>query len=552
MSNKKIYWVVAEVNTRNAGYRIRTLPLVKSLATHGLHVELVSMKEWHTEIRAISEAAAVVIVSKPTDSDSYLCMNYLKENGIKVIVDLFDNYFSWSPALYRRGVPWEALRAVQISSDICTSTPAIAETVRALGFKNIHHVSDAAPSHYETIASSSTIHRKWESPDVIELLWFGISDNPYFYAGIEDLLSWINVVATLQNSLRLFKVRLTICTNRVPAVQDAIMYFVREGINVRFEEWTEQGCAELLDNTHVVLIPTNLSVFSRSKTHNRCSDAIWRQCLVLVSPEGPYNGIPGAVYKSVESIALSLKNINTELIVEQLNESSDYISTHHKVADQANRLVELIEYSPKPLSQNGQKAAQLPPILLAGSTMSITTLKLSRKLNYLSIGIASSAINANFDLLLTKTDPVLKTITLQLSEKCTRYFIEGTSVFSLDDLGTQDWTVVRDNEVTILTITMPDLTQQLERLSALQAIRHAHGDLSEQLFDVASELAIRALHRLGFKTIEYGSNDGAGWQTWFKLCGQHLQKHTSLLRAQWALPGHAVGVTDLAGTTFVS
>jgi len=543
MSEKKIYWIVADVNTRNAGYRVRTLPLANALAAHSIHIAILSMKDFHANILKIAIDAAIVIVAKPGDSDSYLCMKYLKTNGVPVLVDLFDNYFSWSPALVKRGIPWHWLRAVELCAGICASTPTIAATVRSLGFENIQNVSDASPDEYSAFVPGLNFHAKWDAPEVLELLWFGISENPYFNAGIEDLISWIQVVSTLRTMLQSrYTVRLTLCTNRVSSVQDAIIYYAREGFDVRFEEWTEEGCTQLLSNSHVVLIPTNLSSFSRSKTHNRCSDSIWQQCLVLASANGPYNDIPGAVHTSLDTLTGTLLQLGHERIATQLNESAAFILTHHQVADQALGLAQLIQRAQK-APPHRSAAAALPPVLIAGEAMSISTLKLSRKLDYLSAGIADSAVNGNFDFLLTAVDADNDTLTLRISEKVTALFISGSNVFSLDDLGGRAWTMRQEGNAEYLIISMPEHHSLLRRYVHLHAIRHAHGDLVEQWFEVAIELGIRGLHRLGFSAIEFGAADGGGWQSWLKLCGMHLEKHVSQLRLQWASSNDVVDAT---------
>lgn len=551
MSDKKIYWIVADVDVRNAGYRIRTLPIAHALVVQGCRIEILSIKDFYENILKIAVDAAVVIVAKPGDSDSYLCMKYLKTKGVPVIVDLFDNYFSWSSALVKRGTPWHWIRTLELSSGICASTPIIDATLRSLGFENIQNVSDAAPDNYRSVVPAVNVHAKWDAPKVLELLWFGISENPYFNAGIEDLISWIQVVCGLRTMLqRRYIIRLTLCTNRVSAVQDAVIYYTREGFDVRTEEWTEEGCEKLLSESHVVLIPTNLSAFSKSKTHNRCSDAIWRQCLVLASANGPYKDIPGAVHTSLDTLTHTLLEMDHETIAIRLNDSATFISTHYQVTDQAHSLAQLIQKTRKALQHRSATAA-LPSVLLAGEAMSISTLKLSRKLNYLSAGIAGSAVNGNFDFLLSEADADNNTLTFKISGKVTALFITGSNVFALDDLGGHAWTVRQEGDVNYLTISMPENHELIQRYLHLSAIRHAHGELGKQWFELAVELGICALHRMGFSAIEFGAADGGGWESWLTLCGQHLEKYTSQLRLQWAPSAGIVEAAQSSGVTTV-
>ena len=135
----------------------------------------------------------------------------------------------------------------------------------------------------------------------------GLEEIHFFTRVWDDLLGWKEVLTFLKYKVCPRKrIRLTVCSNYSPAAEVILARFRDVGIEVIFKEWSEQSANALLDSAHLVLLPTNLSGFSLSKTHNRCSDALARNCLVLCSPRGPYKDIPGAVFSEIDPLVRML------------------------------------------------------------------------------------------------------------------------------------------------------------------------------------------------------------------------------------------------------
>jgi hypothetical protein len=535
MSKKTVYWVIAEVSPKNAGYRVRVLPLAKALESYSISPVMISTRELIDSIQNIVTDALAVIIAKPSDTETFLCMKYLLSHDVRVLADIFDNYFSWSPSLYNRAVPWQWLRAIKTTSGICVSTPFIAETMSKLGVSEICLVSDPAIETIEINSlSSSNLHHKWHNPQQLELLWFGISSNPYCYAGIDDLISWERMVSYINQRLGgSIHLRLTICTNRVPAVEAAVMYFHDAGINTRFVEWTETVCDELLRESHLVLIPSNLSAFSLSKTHNRCSDAIEHQCLVLSSPNGPYHDIPGAVYRDIDMLFNDISIMDPVHIATLINQSRAYLSKTHALSEQAYNLAKFILKKNKLSGKKNFSKLLLPSILLAGSGSSGVIIKLSRKLGYLSASSRDFEFKLNFDFLLTSINTNDATVTFELNKAAKQALDNSIKHSSDNELKAVALDLQDVNGITILTLKLPELQPLLETVAELRPLVTMHPSLYDRLFELNITIMSVALRYIGFYDFDLCATEAGGWEGYLAHGNSDLERSSKKLQQLW-------------------
>ena len=140
-----IYWFVSEVSALNAGYRVRTLPIVNALRARGLAIEVLPIVELPTQLAALRKGAHAVIISKPNDTLTYLCMKDLREAQVPVFIDLFDNYFSWSPSLAKRQLHWQWLRALSCASTVIASSDHLRRVIETLTRSAVLVVGDSVP-----------------------------------------------------------------------------------------------------------------------------------------------------------------------------------------------------------------------------------------------------------------------------------------------------------------------------------------------------------------------------------------------------------------------
>jgi hypothetical protein len=531
MSRKNVYWAVADVNLNNAGYRVRTLPLIAALADFGISPVVVSLQQLSASIEEVALDAAVVIIAKPGTTTTHLCMQFLLAHKVRVLIDIFDNYFCWSPALYERGIPWLWLRALQTCSGVITSTPHLAEAIAKLGFAPPCVVSDpVAP-----VASVGTaeLRSKWLCPGGrLELLWFGIASNPYFSAGLDDLVSWTDTLVELQRRMRhQAALRLTICTSPCEEVSGALILLQRSGVELCFVEWTAAACEALQERTHVVLIPSNTSPFGLSKTHNRCSEALSRQCLVLCSPNGPYREIPGAVHSAVGTLCAALTG-DLATLADAFNTSGEFLSRSYGMAKQARKLAELITAKTTATVEKLHPEFKRPPILVLGQGGG-GTVKLSRRLGYLVVGFDGAGMGFNCDLTLAAArDELLDGVTLRLSP------VGARALRTLGTGGAFDVTTSAQAAVAwvageeAITVQLEALRPLLARRRQLTLLVSDHLTFRARIFDISVEILLHVLKALGFSRIELCATQQGGWSSYLRLAnpplGAAVQRFTQL------------------------
>ena len=537
-----IYWFVAEVSALNAGYRVRTLPIVNALRSRGLAIEVLPIVEMPLQLAELSKSAHAVMISKPSDTVTYLCMKHLRQAKVPVFIDLFDNYFSWSPALAKRQLHWQWLRTLSCASTIVTSGDYFRRVIETLSTCPVLVVSDSVP--LATPASRASSARKWASTQQIELLWFGISANPYFRAGLDDLSSWGETILRLACKLAPDRsVRLTICTNRVPAVDIVLAEFRSREIDARFVDWSEEASEALLRKSHVVLLPTNLSGFSLSKTHNRCSDALARQCLVLSSPNGPYSDIPGAVFRDLDELASALGEVDADAVAALVDNSFEHLRQRHDLASDSrglfNALVNARAQTPRAPAPTA--TGPLPKALIAGQT-SAQAVKFARTLGYLVCGFANSGMDLNYDVRLELMADSGGRVSVLLSPLACEVVLRQLSMQR--DLDIEDfddgvecrgagWRMRLDPASRRL-VFYEGLDPSLEQeLLAVQTMSRRAPSATALWYVKHTEVLTIVVQRLGIADIDLSVDDEGGWQEFVDVAMPDLASLGKRLEQSW-------------------
>jgi hypothetical protein len=536
MSKESVFWVVADTSPNNAGYRVRTVPLAAALEEFSIVPRILPAGDFIASVKSIADEAALVILAKPSDTVMFLCMKYLASRGVRVIADIFDNYFSWSAAIYQRGLQWQWLRAVDpdVCSGVITSTPYLAGALRGIGVSNVCLVSDLAPDGPLQHCGGLELNGKWRKPERLEILWFGISGNPYFTAGLEDLMSWTRVIDRMRARLSGHKqLRLTICTNDVPAVGAALKCFASQGIDARFVAWTQEGCEELLQASHVVLLPSNLSGFSLSKTHNRCSEALWRHCLVLASPGGPYRDLGGAVYRDVNKLCDDLLALDESRINANIQAAAAEISRSNSKAEHARRLAQFIT-STKTRLQPGRvsQRPRSPQVLVLGSVLIPNSVDLARQLGFVTASFERPHRGEEVDLVFGSGMSADGKITIRMSDAGKAAVLEAIS-----SSGKRPQAVgiafEQAGPAVFASVALPALKPLYEAAELVEGVAHMHIDLRERMHDIHTEIIIKALGALGFTSFDLCTEAAGGWESYARLAAPGLQRASVDLRRSW-------------------
>lgn len=535
-----LLWVVADMAASNAGFRIRTGPLLHELRGRGIDIQVLTYAELYAQLLELMPKVSAVVLSKPNDSSSYLCMRAFLDRGVPVAVDVFDNYLSWSPALVHRQLQWQWLRTLESASLVLTSTAYLQQVVATLRDGPTLRVSDPVPAIGADGPEATCAAAKWaEPPQRLELLWFGIANNGLYTVGLEDLLDWRSTFAALRDAFAdRGGLRLTLCTNRVAALDATLAMLRREGVSTRFVEWSEAACSQLLAQSHLVLLPTNLSGFSLSKTHNRCSDALVRRCLVLASPHGPYRELGGAVFLSAGDLVSFVQRSRgtPALIDEAIATSLERLSQACAPAQNAARLHDalsaIVPPAPRPEASR----------VLIVARVRLETVKLSRRLGYLTAGFADSVIKANLDFTLQLADAKPALAQVQMSDKawaalraCLGHQMQMDLAESTThvDCRSAGWHVVIDKAALrcdVLALPGDELANAL-RVARSLSVRSAHQ--VDRWYETMVDLLVRLLMALGLNEHEFASEEGGGWRAYAQWAAPELAAAADRLQACW-------------------
>jgi hypothetical protein len=528
-----VFWVVPSTNADSAGFRVRTAPIAKTLEELGHTVTIITLPDFPSKLPEIIQKVGKVIIAKPSDASTYLCIRHLREHGIHVIADLFDNYLSWSPALYKKKLHWQWLRIISSVSGVIVSTDYLHDVVASIFEVPISLVHD--PINSALAGDWQRYEKKWTDSSTLECLWFGIHGNPYFLAGLDDVLSWIKVLSRIQESMPERRVSITLCTNRVSEVEPTLALLRANAINARFIQWSEEVCTQLMRSSHVVVIPTNLSGFSMSKTHNRCSDALSAGCLVMTNPHSPYRDIPGGVHSSTDNLIHTIRG-GAASVKDEIGKSIDYLQQHYSLAASAQAM----HKSLTGLTIQPAKPSSGSKVLIVAST-NISTVKNSRILGYISASFKDNGAQINFDLLydgysteeqslaLVFTAAGLKATLQALRQDPDADWSESGNILTCK-LGTM--TARFDLEKLTCHINEPELEKAALAIEAIRQLSKTNTSLKENWIDINIALVFEITKHFCLTNTELASDEPGGWKAYVAAAARPLQTLEDRLQQQ--------------------
>lgn len=540
---EKIYWFVAAIDSQNAGYRVRTLPLVNGLKERGLDIEIACVNDLAAETANLKENARTVICAKPSTPETYLCLNELKNAGIRIIIDLFDNYFSWSPPLSARQMPLQWLKFLGLADHVFVSTSFLQKVIQKIDTTQVTLIGDPMPATFSTGSAGNGLS-KWPAGKTVEILWYGIGSNPYFRAGLDDLLAWKNVLLTLERRLSPdHDIRLTICTNDVPGIAMVLETFRKAGIEAVYQKWSEEICTSLLENSHLALLPTNRTGFSLSKTHNRCSDALVQSCLILCSPNGPYTKIAGAVFSDIDGVCDLLQSADSERVAEQLTQSLDYLAEEYAIPSIIDRLYRTIQSLPSQSEISDERAVVVFGQARGETANTVREIDQTEDFRrYFMAGPLESGVSEMQDFSLTIAESTDDTLDLfltapgfnELSGTLNRNIhAEWTNSDSGTGFQVGNFHYSFEGDDRLCRVTSPDFVELVRKIRSLQLIRGKHNTLLGHWFSLHTKLLTLCLSRAGFTNLEFVTHGEAGWSFFAEEFDQPLFDSYQTLNRLW-------------------
>jgi len=339
------------------------------------------------------QSADVVIISKVFSSDSIYIMSLCRSLGVKVGIDLFDDYFSDRRlSVFQRIHDWLEL-ASKISHFIICSTQRMKIIASDFVDPNVVHIiNDTKDPNIFFEQTKEFLEQKLEdiaNSQSLNILWFGIGDNPYFSVGLNDLSNYSNALYQINKCYP--SINFTILTNERALTANNLTRISRLPIQPKLEIWTESNELEYLKKSHLAFMPVSHQKFSIAKSPNRCITALTYGCQVLSNGFDLYEDFSELIYKSTKELTddvydLSFKfNSQTLAIFESIcdksydcdSEVSSFIGfLESKIFTvQSERTINFCMVNNKPSSLNtpfNSKDSLFP--VIDGSTFSLTSI----------------------------------------------------------------------------------------------------------------------------------------------------------------------------------
>lgn len=278
-----------------AGARIRYGRMISALKTLGYDLVLQAVGDFDP-VRADHD---VYLFSKINDAQAMICARILRQQGKRVGIDLFDDYFSQlMDSRFTRLRLWLASILDVVDYALC-STEAMAAVARQYRSDVPLHIMndplEVRGGRDIAVQLKSKLEQAHEKRE-IRVVWFGIGDNPHFRVGLSDLATCAPTLARMRDSG--WSTKLTILTNERALTAGGLSFLRHLPLPFELELWTEEKERELLDESLVCLLPVNAQNFSAAKSLNRAVTALSSGCQVI-SPGFPlYASLEPLIYEN--------------------------------------------------------------------------------------------------------------------------------------------------------------------------------------------------------------------------------------------------------------
>jgi hypothetical protein len=377
-----------------AGVRIRYRRIASRLENAGHTFEIMQISDFDRRIPMESDA---YVFSKCYDARSFLAATAMRGQGRHVGIDVFDDYFDQSrDSQFVRHREWLRTMGELCDFFLC-STPRMHEVVKRFLPDAPGHVLNDPFHAFDVKSVGDMISEKLvraRRERHIDVLWFGVGDNPNFHIGLKDLAAYGDNLQQLRR--RGFDVSLRILTNRRALDLEGLKSISRLAVAHSVEEWSQARETELLAQSLLAFIPVNAQAFSIAKSLNRAVTALTGGAQVL-SPGYPlYQPLEEFIYDTadgfiddVEAARLKVRRATTAAL-------SNTLATW---GDPGREGEKLIEFMQKIVDR--PTAVSLPKTLtgvLHGLRSPVDCHKAAQRLGQLSIAGQVNAPKLNYDV----------------------------------------------------------------------------------------------------------------------------------------------------------
>ncbi len=378
---------------KQAGVRIRYQRLAEYLYDKGVVIELKPIEEFTSRAELTNYDA--YIISKCYDARAHLIAQALHGHK-KVIVDLFDDYFTQSQdSRLARLRLW--LKQISLYTDMfLCSTEGMAEVAKIYAGKTTVHVLNDPASEIDKESITHLLNAKLSVLNhtrVIKACWFGMGDNPNFEVGLQDLVAQGNQLNQL--AVDGYQLDFTILTNQRALTEANLALLRLLPFEFTIEEWSETKEKELLKQSLLCLLPVNAQNFSIVKSLNRVVTALSHGCQVLSLGFPLYQPFNDYIYRTPHEWSADVYNADFNMSADTVEGLINVLNQFASIEQEAESFIE--QLNKVTLAENNKMNSQ-STILVHGMDSSPANHKLVQKLGGLSVASPFCRHKLNFDI----------------------------------------------------------------------------------------------------------------------------------------------------------
>lgn len=396
----------------SAGVRIRYQRL-QTFLPKPFTLELVIMDEVN-EINKYS--ADFIIFCKCYDTTSITLAHQLKALGKQVAIDVFDDYFSEdknTPQLAPIRTWFK--QVIPLCNFVLCSTRKIESKLKKYFLiKNIHVLNDPYQPDDFQLAPNLIIQKasKAKRTKIINILWFGMGDNPHFSLGLDDLYHYLDFLHPINHN---YKLHLTILTNQRALTLENLQKIQKISISFEVHEWSETLEKNYLKDSLICFLPTNHQSFSQAKSLNRAITALCFGNQVLSCGYPLYQPLDDFIYYHIDDIINDLDSNQLKL------SKASYPSLKNLLENFASPKNEAIKFTNFLSNLSTQKVLpENPLIIIHGISSNLVDNKILQKSNVFSASLPFS-LAPNYGDFYFFYHKIAKKWSLKLSTKVITY-----------------------------------------------------------------------------------------------------------------------------------
>lgn len=386
--------IPAEEHKAQAGVRIRYERIKSALQVLGHNLDFIPINLLASTSKPKHDS---YLISKCYDARAILCAQKLRNHGINVGVDLFDDYFSQlTDTRFVRLRYWLRTLLPHCSFILC-STPGMRDVAKAYGTQLPIHVMNDPAEPFDAEVLSETLALKLQMAQQqrrINIAWFGMGDNPNFPVGLTDLAAYGSDIDRLRGHGS--DIHLAILTNQRAMTADNLAPLRKLATPFTIEEWTEEREAALLARSLVSFLPVNSQSFSRVKSLNRAITALTAGTQVLSSGYPLYKLLEPFIYRCPRQLMADLQRGELALRAATVPSICDQTWQLADTKTEVKKLTDFLAGLPPP--QRPAEQTNSCFAVIHGNESYGDIHKFAQKQNMLSVASPLCKLDLNFDV----------------------------------------------------------------------------------------------------------------------------------------------------------